>query len=121
MMTSWSKRWWSVDMKKRLIVMIGAVLLVGPLHAERKLWERRPGIVLYQLKPQISAVQQSALTAVMGASHATRAPAGQMSSSHQARIAPAGRDEEDLAADLLKTGAVLYAEPDYRMPLAITP
>ena len=38
-----------------------------------------------------------------------------------AQGAASQRDEEDLADDLMKTGAVEYAEPDYLMPVAAVP
>jgi len=109
-------------MKKALFVPIGLIYLLGvsaPSQAARKPWNRRPGVVLYQLKAGATSVQKSALSGVFGAARANAAPA---SASHLSMaFAPAGRDEEGLADDLLKTGAVAYAEPDYLMPVAATP
>jgi len=109
-------------MKKALFVLLGSIVLLeatAPLQAARKHWDRRPGVVLYQLKPEATAAQRSALAGVFGGSRTHAAPA---SSSHRAMaFVPAGRDEEDLAEDLMKTGAVAYAEPDYLMPIAASP
>jgi subtilisin family serine protease len=92
-------------MKKLFLVFIGALALIGNLlssvQAERKPWRRRPGVVLYKLKAEAVAARHSA----------------------EARIyrALAGQDEEEAAAELMKTGTVAYAEPDYLMPVAAVP
>ena len=109
-------------MKKTLSAWIGLISLLGsaaPLQAARKPWDRRPGVILYQLKPEATAAQRSAFAGVFSGSRANAAPA---SSSHRAMaFSSTGRDEEDLAQDLMKTGAVAYAEPDYLMPFAASP
>lgn len=93
-------------MKRRLAAWIAFVffaVLPTVAHAARKPWRRRPGVVLYQWKSGVPMAQRAHAMQVVAA--ATAAP----------------RDEEDIAADLLKSGAVDYAEPDYLMPVAAVP
>jgi subtilisin family serine protease len=93
-------------MKRLSVIFLAVITLLattrGAVHAARKPWQRRPGVVLYQLKADASSAQHSAFARTI----ARR---------------PIGEDEEDLAQDLLNTGAVVYAEPDYLMPAAALP
>jgi len=108
--------------KLSIALLLFLAIPMAPAHAERKPWPRRPGVILYQLKPGASAADAPALAAALGAAGSRSEAAPHMGRSHQAVVmAPGGRDEEDLAQDLLNTGAVLYAEPDYLMPVAEIP
>jgi len=92
-------------MRKLFFFLIGTVSLLGTLlpsaQADRKPWPRRPGVVLYKLKSEAAGARHSAAASV-----------------YRAR---AGQDEEESAAELMKTGTVAYAEPDYLMPVAAVP
>ena len=109
-------------MKKILLTVIALVLTCSWAQAARKPWDRRPGVILYQLKNEATPVQRSALAGAISAYRTNAAPSASTARSHQTlAYASAGRDEEDLAADLMKTGAVVYAEPDYLMSPAAIP
>ena len=113
-------------MKKRIAILIFAFPILGifwtSAQAARRPWPRRTGVVLYQLKSNASDAQRAALAQALGAYRTNAAPSAHVSRSHQAlAFAAAGKDEEDLAQDLMNTGAVAYAEPDYLMPMAVVP
>jgi thermitase len=106
----------------RIFPLLAILLAATQAQAARKPWDRRPGVVLYQLKTNANAAQRAALTSAIGLSHASAAPSAVAQNSHLALAYTAGqRDEEDLADELMKTGAVAYAEPDYLMPMAAVP
>lgn len=83
---------------------------------------RRPNAINYQIKKNITSQQQNALDQVLkkydiqverklfnGRFHVARARS------------PQNRVEEDLAAEILATGAVDFAEPDHLIAPALTP
>ena len=109
-------------MKRTFLIVIGLLLTCSWVQAERRHWSRRPGVVLYQLKSDATATQRSALDGAVSRHRMGKTHPASTTHSHQSMaFATTGQDEEDLAAELVKTGAVQYAEPDYLMPVAAVP
>jgi hypothetical protein len=83
---------------------------------------RRPGVVLYQCKAQMSAQERTALAAVLLA-HDVRLERKVVNGTIlrvKAQNLPAG-NEEALAAELEASGGVEWAEPDYVEEAVTTP
>lgn len=101
----------ATDMRAKLFWAFSLLLGTSLLHAADGPWPRRPGVVLYRLKPGASvSVQYSA-------GSMRRIGAGSL---RAITVAPGGKSEEAIAEELRASGAVLFAEPDYAMePTAI--
>ncbi len=88
------------------------------LAAAHQPWARRPGVILYHLKPGSSPEERTALGRVFGSYRLAAAPS-QAAKSYQALAFPQSvGDEETMAETLKASGAVDFAEPDYLMPAA---
>lgn len=88
--------------------------------ARRPRMERRPGAVIYRLKSTPSAAGTANLESLRrsGTAREQRVLGGGVTVE---RFETAGTDEETLADQLYATGAVEFAEPDYRAPPALIP
>jgi thermitase len=88
--------------------------------ARRPHMDRRPGAVVYRLKASASAEGENSLAAVRrlrGSEERKEMGAGLTVE----RFRPIGTNEEFLADELMATGAVEFAEPDYLVPPALVP
>ncbi len=117
-------------MNRNLMCVVLVVLLVevGPLACWAAKTEngmpkgRRPGVVLYKWKADMSPEQRTALAALLSAYDMRldrKLVDGTVLRVKANR--PAGRDEEAMAADLELSGAVEWAEPDYVEQAVATP
>lgn len=107
-------------------VYVGLILLAWNTWAEpmvsarRPHLDRRPGAVVYRLKASASAESDNNLAAVrrLRVSEERKEMGAGLTVE---RFRPTGTNEEFLADELMATGAVEFAEPDYLVPPALVP
>ncbi|MCK5243386.1 hypothetical protein KAR34_13135 [bacterium] len=82
---------------------------------------RRPGVVIYKLKPFISQEQKNKLKNLLAKHSAQtidRHPRLNLNVIHFPKIF---KSEEELCAELIATGVLQFCEPDYLIPPALIP
>lgn len=78
--------------------------------------ERRPGHILYQLKDNVDSRQKEQVREILEKRQGRLQKTFKMSKQvHLTRISAPSGSEEAIAQELISTGAVEYAEPDYRV------
>lgn len=104
-----------------LLFLVATSAWADPVKgARRPLLERRPGAVIYRLKPGPAAADENSFNALRRnrAARERRELGGGLVVE---RFDPTGDDEESLADQMNATGAVEFAEPDYLAPPAFVP
>lgn len=82
---------------------------------------RRPATINYKLKQDVTDQQRSALAAVLVAHDIRLDRKSSDAKTLRVKAARPAKDEETIAQQMVQTGAVEWAEPDYVVDAALTP